>query len=65
VVDAAPWGGQPRSLGVPLQAQRLARNPEPEFHFGADGHPLDEGPQEIREKRIALVAAVEAYFAAE
>jgi len=64
-VPAAVRAHQPRGRGVPLEADRFARDAEADLHLRADGHPLDEAPERRGEERVALVAAVVAHRLAE
>ena len=64
-IPAAVRGHQPRGRGIPLEADRFARDAEADLHLRADGHPLDEAPERRGEERVALVAAVVAHRLAE
>ena len=64
-VLAGALDDEPRRAAVAHQAQRVAWNAESQLELRAHRHPLDEGRECLREKRVVLVAAVVAHGLAE
>ena len=62
VIDARLHGHQPYAVCRSLEPQRLTRDAEANLEFRTYAHPFDERAENIYEKRLALVPAVEPHL---